>query len=58
MKDNPPKFDNDDAPKTPATPDAERVRAQQIAAIHADRLKQAAVDTRFDASKYQRKEQR
>ena len=49
-----PEFDTDNE----RAPTAEDVRAAQVAAIRKDREEQAAVDTRFDASKYQRKEQR
>ncbi|MCW0207329.1 MAG: hypothetical protein OJK14_09535 [Achromobacter sp.] len=33
-------------------------RAQELAAIHADRRAQADIHTRFDASRFRRKEQR
>lgn len=49
-----PEFDTDNE----RAPTADDVSAAQIAAIRKDREEQAATHTRFDASKYQRKEQR
>lgn len=59
-----PEFDSETekAPGKPASPDAaaaaETKRAADIAAIHEERKRQAAVVTRFDASKFERKEVR
>lgn len=59
-----PQFDSEDAAPADAPSDATRpmtaedIRAAQIAAIHADRIQQAAVHTRFDAAMFVRKEQR
>ena len=55
-----PQFDIEDAPATPppAAQTADERRAAEIAAIHADRLEQAATHTRFDAAMFVRKEQR
>lgn len=46
-----------DTTATPAPAATDR-RAAELAAIHADRIAQAGIHTRFDASRFRRKEQR
>lgn len=65
MKPKQPDFQTDAADPAPAADTATSPaaaqpdrRAQELAAIHADRRAQADIHTRFDASRFRRKEQR